>query len=108
LLKARFDHSLGPRSGLSTALIIGIVIGTVVVIVILVRIAVYLMRNGENESETCDDVANLGGEEKIANEPVLLDEEGPEIDDPPIDVRGFSLCMGTFSGLDDGTDQLFV
>jgi hypothetical protein len=46
-----------------------------VVIVLLIVIGVYLMGNGENESETSNYVSELNGEERMANESVFFDEE---------------------------------
>jgi hypothetical protein len=66
-----------PQTGLSTAVIIGIVFGSLVVIAIAVIITVHQMRNGQNESETSDDISDLRGEAQMTKEPGLLYEDEP-------------------------------
>jgi hypothetical protein len=78
------------------------------VIAVLVGIGVYVKKKGTNELETSDDVADLEGGEKMANDRVLLDEKEPSINVTPVDPNGFSLRQGTLSGLADSNEQIWV
>jgi hypothetical protein len=59
LIKINLPTQIDPQSGATAAVIAGIATGSVVVIVVIVVIRVYLKRNGEDESETGDDVSDL-------------------------------------------------
>jgi hypothetical protein len=107
-IRINLPNERDPQPGASAAVIAGIATGTVVLILLIVVIGVHLIRNAKDESETSGEVADLGGEKRIANEPGLLDEEEPTIDDPPIDPNLFSRRMASLSGLDDAMEELFI